>query len=449
MSGDLNVKGLKESLTTLLVASSQGKAAAKQQSAESGSTSSQGSSLGSKYLERNLKSSPTLDDTTTSASLDPTTDDNTGAYYASIMDQLFALMAEVSANLSDSMNSSLEVSVAGSQQANFGAEAAKVSSDNFQAQQAEQAKKQKHMRILNRCMKGLAITILVVSVATGQPELAPISTLLMTSLSALMIAKPELITNQLITPLTSVLTNQLGMPEKWANLLASAIVITAIVASTAGAGFLADSSQGLALGEKVTQKVGREAAQNTLKDGGLDYIKLGVGNAGVANAQMLAAAHPYVELLSGAFPNNPIIGQVLGIMLTLTIVLGSGVAGGTLVGSSGYFNSAALTGTFAEFENLTITNEDLLKLLPQVLRLAQAGAEGDQAWVGFQIGKTQLGSAQAQAQLTQAKGVTQGANNYVRGASEIISQISSSLGSLIYALNGIAAGGEELARLNR
>lgn len=452
----LNVKGsgLKESLLTLAASSTE---KTKQQSAgELGSTGGERASLGSKYLERNLTSSPTLDDTTTSATVDAMTDESAAAYCGTIRDQMFALMKEVSVNLTDSFSASLQVSVEGAKQANFGAEAAKKSSDDFQAQQAEQEKKAKHMKILNRCMKCLAITILIVSVLTGQPELAPISTLLMSSLSALMIAKPSLISNQLVGPLSKVVANGLHkglhIPEKWANLLASAIVITAMVVAIAGGGFLADSSLGLGLGEKVTQKVGRQAAKDCLEKGGLDYVKLGLGNAAIGEAQLIGVTHSFVDLLSNAFPNHPLVGQILGVTLTLAAVLAAGAAGGTLVSSSGYFNTATLDGTFAEFslfnKDYTIKNQDLLKMAIQALRAAQVGAEADQAWTGYQQGIIRLYAAQAQAEMTHARSITQGANGYVQAAGRTTSQISESLKDLSSALEGMTAGGEEFARLN-
>ena len=79
---------------------------------------------------------------------------------------------------------------------------------------------------------------------------------------------------------------------------------------------------------------------------------------------------------------------------------------------------------------------------------AQVGAEADQASIGYQIGRTQQRSAQAQAEMTHAKSTTQGANAFVQAAGQMSSQISKTLSDLNAALDGIAAGGEEFARLN-
>ena len=172
--------------------------------------------------------------------------------------------------------------------------AANASQDELNTQLAEQAKREKHMKMLGWAMKALAITILVVSIATGQPELAPLSTLLMTSLTALIIVKPELITNKLISPLSKALEPLVG--EKYSTLLATAIVTAVLVIGTAGVGAAADSS--------------------LIGDATISYARLGFETICIATAGLVGVTQPFTKLLTEMFPNHPMIAVIVGTILT-------------------------------------------------------------------------------------------------------------------------------------
>ncbi|MDP1608575.1 MAG: hypothetical protein Q8L98_04585 [Chlamydiales bacterium] len=326
-----------------------------------------------------------------------------------------------------------------SEQGNASITAANASQADLNAQLAQQAKRQKHMKMLGWAMKALAITIVVVSIATGQPELAPLSTLLMTSLTALMIAKPELITNGLISPLSKGLEG-LGVPEKYATLLATVIVTAVLVIGTAGVGAAADSSL---IGSQAAQagaKAGASAATDAARVGtqGVDYLKLGLGNAGIATSGIVGVTQPFTKLLTEMFPNHPMAAALVGTILTLTICLGAGMGGASSVSSSGYFNNLSSEGI-----------QRAARLITQALRGVEALGMGGSAWMLFEQGQTTLALAEAQADLTITKNTSEVAANLSVNAQNMMKTITNTMEEVNAAIQSLTAPSSAYLRYAR
>lgn len=334
----------------------------------------------------------------------------------SSIQQVMKLLMQVTNNLSAAQIDQASILDMVAAQGNASITAANASQADLTAQLAEQSKRQKHMKMLGWAMKTLAITIVIVSVATGQPELAPLSTLLMTSLTALMIAKPELITNGLISPLSKGLES-LGVPEKYATLLATVIVTAVLVIGTAGVGAAADSS--------------------LIESQAINYTKLGLGNAGIATSGIVGVTQPFTKLLTEMFPNHPMIAALVGTILTLTICLGAGVGGASALSSSGYFKSSA-----EGFERGA-------RLITQALRGVEALGTGGSAWMLFEQGQTGLALAEAQADLTITKNTSEVAANLSQTTQNMMKVITNTMEEVNAAIQSLTAPGSAFLRYAR
>lgn len=344
--------------------------------------------------DRGLKRIPIGNKDAAGASQDPasvdatsttsSTDTSTVEAYQTINQLMFALLSEVTGNLSTTQNLMAAILNYEAEQAQSLSDLAQTNQTNLNEQLDEQARRQKKMRFVSWAVKGLIIGVAAASVvASGGLSAAPVSALLMLSLTALTIAKPDLLNNQIIEPLAAGLEKEFNLPPKVATLMAEVIVISAVVAMTAGAG-AADSG--------------------LIAKSGVDYAKLITGEISTNAAFMTGVTNPYSELLQIAFPNHPMIAELVGTSITIGLSAGLGIAGGMQIASSGTLSNgigeteAVLRARFA------IAIMDVLK----------GGTEGAAGWMTIEQGLTEKDIANIQAALTQIQASLKQAQGFTK-----------------------------------
>jgi hypothetical protein len=336
----------------------------------------------------------------------------------STMDQIFALLQTVATSLCDMEATTASTLNYASEMGQKSSAIALVNQQNTTEQLNKISKQQHRMNIISRCVKAVAITILVVAVVTGQPELAPISTLLMTALTTIMIADPELITNGLVTPLSKGLQS-LGVPEGVADLLAKVIVITVLAVATAGVGAAADGAGLAGLATDAAARLGKTVSTETV-----DYAGVFVGNYLLAMGEGIGITQPFAELFNLMLPNDPKIAAILGTTFDLLASIATMVAGGVSLKSSGVLSGMAANegSTFLRYG-----------------QNAKVGLQFLQPVFSFMSGVISLEQAKAFKALAESKADSILSQQSVRTSSSLSQTTSAQLQQIVSLLQQLAA----------
>lgn len=279
--------------------------------------------------EKGLKRLPVGNKQAEQAQQDPTAVDSstettteTVQAYTTLMDLMYSLLSTVNANLCISQNQMAEISNLEALQGQAATKIAEQNQIDVNNQIAEQEKKQKRMKWIGWAVKGLVIGIAAASVvATGGLSAAPVTALLMLSLTTLTVVKPDLLTNG-INKLAGVLSNNGVMPEKIAKILVTVLVLSVIITATAGAG----------------------AADGALvAKAGVSYGTIAAGSALTSSGELIGTVNPFVKLMN-AFAENPPLWlaatvNVASVLTALTL----GVGGGLTLASSGAISAEEST----------------------------------------------------------------------------------------------------------
>lgn len=370
--------------------------------AESGAAT--GSSKGDKGLRRLPVSNQTATDATPAAPADTT---QTVQPYQTLSQLMSSLLSQAAANLAASQNNMANILNLTAQQGQAASDAAITNQVDLNQQLEEQQRRSKRMKILGWAVKGVVIAVAMTSVvASGGLTAAPVATLLMLSLTTLTVVKPDLLNNKVIGPLTNELVKA-GMPEAWANVLATVIVITVLVAATAGAG----AAEGSLIG----------------KDG-VNYTKMALGNAGVVNGLLMGSTDPFGKIVE-AFPNAPMWAQILGTTTSLLIATMTGLAGGMALASSGAMSAEAEALGLRTAAKLGVAGMDFVGGGARVALGQQTIAQGE----------TQKDIMDIRSNVMLDQTAIQNANTFSLSVKDLMDVITQSLKSLAEATRSLTA----------
>ena len=347
---------------------------------------------------------------------------------SSSSDEIFALLLTVASNL---CNMEAVTAQSLSYTSEMSQKSADVAVQNQQqtTDQINKSEKQQHrQKIIGRFVKAVAITIVVVAVLTGQPELAPLSTLLMTALTTIMIADPKLITEGLVTPLSKGLQS-LGVPETAADLMAKVFVVTLLAVATAGVGAAADGAYLAEGATNLAASLGKTVSTETV-----DYAHVFVGNFCLALGQGVGVTQPFNDLFSLMLPNNPKVAEILGTTFDLIASISLMIAGGVSLKSSNLLSGAVANegSTFARYgQNAKVglqALQPIFSFMSGLIDLAQA--------------KTTVALAKAQASNVLSQNSVQNTNALSQMSQNQLQQIATLMEQLTQTAQSFTRPGE-------
>ncbi len=353
-----------------------------------GSFTTEGSSKGDKGLRRlpvankgTTEAAPEATDSTPAA---PANSTQTVQAYQTLSQLMAGLLLEASMNLADSQNNMINVLNMTAEQGKASSQAAIANQADLNTQLAEQQRRSKRMKIMGWAIKGLVVAVAGASVvASGGLAAAPVATLLMLSLTTLTVMKPDLLTNKVIAPIANELVKA-GMPQEWANVFATVLVVAVITAATAGAG----TAEGAA-------------------------AKMTVGNTAMVEGLLIGSTNPFGQLVQ-AFPNAPKWAEILGTTTSILIAASLGITGGALLSSAGEASFAA-------------------KAAVGVMGVAEGGARVTQGTWGIENGFTERDILGIQANLVLDQTSIKNATTAGQTAKDMIDMIAKSQESVAQA----------------